>query len=81
MSDRIAHHVLEQVRTLGYHVSVFELPSSLLGHPGGVELHAVDDRGEVPRVFIAKIGDAEGDDLLYRAACLLAEQVGIDLEG
>lgn len=80
MSDRIAEHLLEQVQSLGYHVSVFELRSSLLGVPGGVELHAVDDSGEVPEVFIAKVGEEEGHDLLYRAACLLAESVGIDLE-
>ena len=52
MSDRIADHLLDQVRSLGYSVSVFELGPSLLGRAGGVELHAVVRHLDSPNVKI-----------------------------
>jgi len=63
----------------GYAVTVHRIPSSLLGTIGAfTEMHAVlleepnDQR-------IAKV-DGEDEEAAYRAACMLAESVGIELE-
>jgi hypothetical protein len=63
--------ILNHVRSLGYVVSVFRVN-------GTVEVHAVPTRGGEPQV--ARCNDSEGDEAAYRAACLLAEAVGVDLE-
>ncbi len=80
-SESAVTALLAQVRALGYQVSVFELGPSLLGQPGSVELHAVDDSHDPPRIYVVNVAEGEGDDPLYVAACELASQVGIDLEG
>jgi hypothetical protein len=55
------------------------LPSSLPGTvPAFVEMHAVQ-LAEPNNQHIAKV-DGEDDDAAYRAVCMLAESVGIELE-
>lgn len=63
--------ILEHIRSLGYIVKVFQIN-------GTVEMHAVPKNGDDPQV--ARCNDGDGDDEAYRAACLLASAVGIDLE-
>jgi hypothetical protein len=64
--------ILKHIRCLGYVVKVFRIN-------GTVEIHAVPIHGGEPQV--ARCNDGEDDEAAYRAACLLAEAVGIDLEG
>ena len=64
--------IIQQIRSLGYHVSLFRVN-------GTVECHAVPLNGDgEPQV--ARCNDGEDDDAAYRAACLLAEAVGIELD-
>jgi hypothetical protein len=73
--------ILRHVTALGFTVSVFRFPSSLLGRrPGAVEMHAIDLSSDPPPKQVARVVDGEADDLNYRCACLLAEIVAIDLE-
>jgi hypothetical protein len=70
--------ILRHIRSLGYTVSVFRIPSSLLGtRPGPVETHALDLSVEPPTKHVARVVEGEGGDLDYRCACLLAELIGV----
>lgn len=64
--------IIKQIESLGYIVKVFR-------HNGTVEMHAVSLRESESQV--SRCNDGDGPDEEYRAACLLAEAVGIDLEG
>ncbi|MDB5320411.1 MAG: hypothetical protein JWN40_2042 [Phycisphaerales bacterium] len=65
--------------SLGYNVSVFRLPSSVMDTwPACVEMHALDLSQDPPVKHVARVVEGEGGD--YRCACLLAELVGIDLK-
>ena len=71
--------LLHHITSLGYTVSVFRIPSSLLGtRPGSVEMHALDLSVEPPIKRVARVVEGEAGDLDYRCACLLAELVGAD---
>lgn len=72
--------VLRQVSSLGYRVSVFRLPGSLLGAPSAVEMHATDTRPEPAVVHIARVVESEDADPVLACAVVLAEMVGIELE-
>ena len=65
--------ILAHVRSLGYIVKEFRVN-------GTVELHAVPLAGDAPPQ-VARCNDGEDDESAYRAACMLAEAVGVDLEG
>ena len=65
--------IIKQIQALGYIVKVFKINDT-------VEMQAVSLRG-VKEPQIARCNDGDGPDDEYRAACLLAEAVGIDLEG
>jgi len=63
--------ILTRISEMGYIVKKFTVN-------GVVELHAVripDGHAE-----IARCNDGNGEEETYRAACLLAHAVGIDLE-
>lgn len=79
LTNPTALTLLRHVESLGYRVSVHRLDASLLGTvPASVELHAVRlDTGEQHVVSVP----ADEDDAEYRAACGLAESVGVRLEG
>jgi hypothetical protein len=64
--------ILAQIESLGFVVKEFRAN-------GAVELRAVPLKGNDPPQ-VARCNDGDGDDELYRAACLLAQAVGIDLE-
>lgn len=64
--------ILSHIQSVGYIVKVFRVN-------GTVEMHAVSLRGEEPPQ-VARCNDGEDDESAYRAACLLAEAVGVDLE-
>jgi hypothetical protein len=69
---RTTAQVLAQVQRLGYVVKVFKVNDT-------VEMHAMQLCGDaLPQV--ARCNDGIGPDDEYRAACLLAQAVGIDLE-
>jgi hypothetical protein len=69
------------VTSLGYTVSVFRFPSSVMGtRPACVEMHALDVSQDPPAKHVARVVEGEGGALDYRCACLLAESLGIDLE-
>lgn len=64
--------LLRRVESLGYAVSVFRINDT-------VEMHATPLSGEGdPQV--ARCNDGDGDGEAYRAACLLATAVGIELD-
>ncbi|HEX5244351.1 MAG TPA: hypothetical protein VFW23_13895 [Tepidisphaeraceae bacterium] len=65
--------VIKQIESLGYVVKVFRINAT-------VEMHAVSLRG-VDEPQVARCNDGDSPDDEYRAACLLAAAVGIDLEG
>lgn len=65
--------IIRQIEALGYIVKVFCVN-------GTVEMHAMALRG-LSEPQIARCNDGEGPDDEYRAACLLADAVGIDVEG
>ena len=68
--------ILRHIESLGYAVSVFRIPSSLLGTvPRLRRVHAVK-LVEPNDQHIAKV-DGEDDQAAYRAACMLAESVGM----
>lgn len=89
MTDSALRHplagpIFRAVIDLGYRVSVFDLPTSLLRTiPPAYEAHAVDVSTDPPDVHVVKvIRDGDGDDeaALYRLACELAASVGITTE-
>jgi hypothetical protein len=62
-------------------VSVFRIPSSLLGtRRGSVEMHALDLSVDPPVKHVARVVEGAGGDLDYRCACLLAQVIGIQLQ-
>ena len=69
--DNTNNSILAHIRSLGFTVKVFRVN-------GTVELHAVPMGDGEPQV--ARCNDGDGPDEEYRAACLLATAVGIDLE-
>jgi hypothetical protein len=72
MPSVLTDTIIRHIRALGYIVSVFRLN-------GTVEMHAIPLRGDdSPQV--ARCNDGEDDESEYKAACLLAQAVGIDLE-
>jgi len=77
--------LLKQIASLGYTVSVFRFPESMLGaSPANIEMHAIDVRDVVdgaPRKHVARVTTDEHADPDYACACLLAQAVGIDLKG
>lgn len=65
--------IIKRIESLGYIVKLFHVN-------GAVEMHAVSLRGDVmPQ--IARCNDGDGPEEEDRAARLLTEAVGIDLEG
>src|SRR5258708_1105988 len=73
--------LLRHITSLGYTVSVHRIPVSLRGQtPAFTEMHAVDLRTDPPVQHMARISIEEGGDTDYRCVCLLAQQVGVDLE-
>jgi hypothetical protein len=71
--------ILRDIESPGYAVSVHRIPSSLLGSVAAfTEMHAVQ-LAEPNNQHIAKV-DGHGEESDYRAACMLAESVGIELE-
>lgn len=70
-SAGVADAILAHIRALGYIVKEFRVN-------GTVEYHAVPVPNGEPQ--IARCNDGDDDDSAYRAACLLAVAVGIDLE-
>jgi hypothetical protein len=63
--------ILAQVRSLGYIIKEFRVN-------GTVEFHAVPFSGDGAQV--ARCNDGVDDESAYRAACMLAEAMGIELE-
>ena len=64
--------ILGQLVQLGWHITKHRVN-------GTIELHAIKlDCSEEPQ--IARCNDGDGPNEEYRAACLLAEGCGIDLE-
>jgi hypothetical protein len=64
--------ILNHLRKLGWHVTTHRVN-------GTVELHAIRlDASADPQV--ARCNDGDGPEEEYRAACLLAEACGIELE-
>lgn len=65
--------ILYHIQSLGYIVKEFRINVA-------VEYHAMPLRSDTdPQV--ARCNDGEDDESAYRAACLLAQAIGIDLEG
>lgn len=62
--------ILKQIESLGYTVKTFKVNDT-------VEMHAVPREGAAE---VARCNDGDGEEEEYRAACLLAQAVGIDLE-
>ena len=80
-SERLTRTLLRHISSLAYTVSVHRIPSSLRGHTKAfTEMHAVDLRANPPIQHMARVRTDEGGDTDYRCACLLTEQVGVDLE-
>jgi len=77
--DGVTRALLRQVSSLGYTVSVFRFPRSLLGALGSVEMHALDLSTDPPTQHVARVVEGEAGDPEYRCACLLARMVGIEL--
>jgi len=77
--------LLQQIASIGYTVSVFRFPESMLGaSPATVEMHAIDVRdviGGAPRKHVARIITDDHADPDYACACLLAQALEINLEG
>jgi hypothetical protein len=72
--------ILRSVTATGHVVSVHRIPASLLGSvPAFVEMHALNVSVDPPMQYIARVGEDEAEDVDYQCACLLAEQVGLDL--
>jgi hypothetical protein len=65
--------IIDQISSLGYVVREFRVN-------GVVEFHAVPLSGDAPPQ-VARCNDGDDDEAAYKAACLPAEAVGIDLEG
>jgi hypothetical protein len=76
--DNLASTILRHIESLGHAVSVHRIPSSLLGTIGAfTEMHAVQ-LAQPNNQHITKVDGH--DEAAYRAACMLAESVGIELE-
>lgn len=72
--------LLRQITALGYVVSVFRFPESMLSaSEATVEMHAIDLRPDPLQKHVARILINDAADPDYSCACLLAEMVGIDL--
>ena len=70
--ESTAAAILKQIESLNYVVKVFHVNDT-------VEMHAVALQGDAePQV--ARCNDGIGPEEEYRAACLLAEAVAIELE-
>ena len=67
----LATSIIRQIESLGYVVKEFRVNNT-------VEFHAVSLSGSPPQV--GRCNDGADDDSAYRAVCLLAEAVGIELE-
>ena len=67
----LATSIIRQIESLGYVVKEFRVNNA-------VEYHAVPRDSSAPQV--ARCNDGADDESAYRAACMLAEAVGIDLE-
>jgi hypothetical protein len=66
--------VLRRVTSLGFTVSVFQFPASLLGTRSAcVEMRALDLSRNPPANHVARVVEGEADDPDSRCACLLAE--------
>lgn len=78
----LAGSIFRAVIDLGYRVSVFDLPTSLLRTiPPAFEAHAVDTSTDPPAVHVVKvIRDGDDEAALYRLACELAASVGIEID-
>ena len=63
--------ILKPIGSLGDMIKEFRVN-------GTAEFHAVPNSGDGARV--ARCNDGLDDEAAYRAACMLAEAVGIDLE-
>ena len=63
--------ILNHLRSIGFIVKEFHVN-------GVVEFHAVPLDGSEPQV--ARCNDVDDDESCYKAACLLAEACGVDLE-
>lgn len=72
--------ILRHITAQGFIVSVHRIPSSLLGSPGFVEMHAIEPSKDPPTQLIARVLHGEADDIDYCCACLLAELAGVELE-
>jgi hypothetical protein len=73
--------ILRHITALGFTVSVFRIPSSLLGtRPGSIEMHALDLSVDPPVKHVARVVEGETGDLDYRCPCLLAELVVLALQ-
>jgi len=70
--DVTTRAIILQVESLGYIVKLFCVNDT-------AELHAVLRPGTEPPI-VTRCNDGDGDDEAYRAACMLAEAVGINLE-
>lgn len=68
---RMTAAIIKQIESLGYIVKSFRVN-------GTTELHAVPVGESEPQ--IARCNHGNGPDEEYRAACMLAKAVGIDLE-
>lgn len=79
--DGTTQAILRQIESLGFRVSVFENPGSLLGLIAAfVEMHAIDTSVEPPSVHISRVVIADHTNPHYSCACLLARSVGIQLD-
>lgn len=71
--DSTTYAILKQIGALGWAVKIFRIN-------GDVELHAVGVGWGPGESHVSRCNDGDGEEELYRAARLLAEAVGIDLE-
>ena len=86
----VSQAILRQVEALGYAVSVHPLSGTVVRDDGTgnpliipegdyVEMHAVR-LSDPDEQHIARCLDSDGDEETYRAACALAEMVGMRME-
>ena len=82
----IADSVLQQIRDLGYAVSIHRLTGSP-SRSGRPQL-LPDEYTEMRAVLLAEPSeqhiarvDSQGDEADYRCTCEMAQMVGVDLEG
>ncbi|HWE92434.1 MAG: hypothetical protein JWP03_1252 [Phycisphaerales bacterium] len=65
--------ILRKIGSAGYLVTMFRVN-------GAVEMRALPLLGDGP-THVARCDDGEGEEEAYRAACLLANAVGMELPG